>query len=888
MTLVTARARRLLAWTAALLLATAPAAPAQPAVPSPYVFFGFRMGADRQLVDAESIERYFAEVAATSTRVRLVDVGPTTEGRRTVAAIISSAQNLAHLDEIKEANRRLADPRTLGESEAAALTRTHKAVVVIGCSIHASEIGASQAANELLHHLATATDATTLATLDQLIVIVIPMLNPDGHRLVTNWYERQKGTAFEGAAMPWLDHKYAGHDINRDAFMMNLAESRSRAAFLYGEWHPQVFLSMHQMGPNGPRFFVPPNADPIDANYDPLIWRTAGLLGGAMGFELQREGRRGVLSNGIYDYYWPGYEDSAPLGHNTVCLLTEVASVRVATPLTIPASDLRGDQKGLSQYRPQINFPDPWPGGTWSLRDIVDYDLTAVNGLLTAVTLYREAIVRNFYEMGRRAVDDGRRGGPFAFVMPAAQHDPLAARKLRELLLQGHIEIHRAMEPFRADGEAFPAGTDVILLAQPFRAYVKTLLETQRYPSPIGRVGSPDRPYDVTGWTLPLQMGVDVRTIERPFERPSLSRLTSATIEPAQVWGERKPGHYVIDARGTAGAQAIARLLAARIPLAWTTTVRDVNGFAYSPGSIVVPQSKAADPIVVAISRDLGLRADGVKGKPPRDADPIGRARTAVYAPWFDNLDEGWTRWLLDSYGFPYTTIRDADVRAGQLRTRFDAIVLPGAPLDRLLNGNAAGSFPAEYVGGLGETGAAALHAFVEQGGTLLTLGQAGELAIRTFALALRDVAQGASGFFCPGSLVRVRLDVTRPLAFGMPADGAAFCASSAAYVDTSQDVSREGSTATAPTIDAIARYGRQDVLLSGYLDGAEVIADQAAVIEVRVGAGRVVLFGFPPHHRGQSLGTFRLFLNALLTSPGPPAPGGSPRRQPASRSAVR
>lgn len=865
---------------AALLLVAAPATLAQPAVapavgaiPPPDVFFGFRMGEDRRLADADGIERYFTETAAASDRVHLVDIGRTTGGRRTIAAIVSSPRNLANLAQIKDANRRLSDPRTLTEPDAATLVRTHKAVVVIGCSIHASEVGATQAANELLHRLATASDADTLATLDQLVVILVPMLNPDGHQLVTAWYDAHRGTAFEGGMMPWPYHKYAGHDINRDAFMMNLAESRNLSAFLYTEWHPQVLLSMHQMGPNGPRFFVPPNTDPIDTNYDPLIWRTAGLLGGAMAFELQREGRRGVLSNGIYDYYWPGYEDSAPLGHNTVCLLTEVASARVASPVTVPAADLRGEQKGLLHYRPQINFPDPWPGGTWTLRDIVDYDLTAVNGLLKAVTLYREPIVRNFYDMGWRAVEAGRRGGPFAFVLPPAQHDPLAAAKLRDLLLDGRVEIHRAMEPFRADGDPYPAGTDVILLAQPFRAYVKTLLETQRYPSPVGRPGSPDRPYDVTGWTLPLQMGVDVRTIQRPFEPPPLSRVTTAAIEPAQVAGARKPGHYVVEARGTAGALAIARLLAAQLPVAWTTAARDVNGYAYGPGSLVVPQSKAADPIVAAIAADLGLRADGVSGRPPRGVEPIGRARLAVYAPWFDNLDEGWTRWLLDRFGLPFTTVRDADVRAGQLRARFDAIVLPGAPADRLLYGNPAGIVPADYVGGLDDAGVAALRAFVDQGGTLLALGQAGELAIRTFGLPVRDVARDpASRFFCPGSLVRLQLDASQPLAFGMPVQGVAFCSFSAAYAIVGRDDAAEGSVATTPVIDTIARYGKNDLLLSGYLEGDDVVADRPAVLQVRVGAGRIVLFGFPPHHRGQSLGTFRLFLNALLTAPGPPS----------------
>ena len=399
-------------------------------VPTPEAHFGFRMGADRQLAAAADIEAYFGLVAARSNRVAIVDIGGTTQGHRTIAAIISAPDNIQNLDRIRAVNQRLADPRSLSAEEARRLSGTHKVVLAIGGSIHASEIGASQAASELLYSLATATDAETMAVLDNVVVILIPSLNPDGHRLVVDWYRRTKDTPVEGAPMPWIDHQYAGHDINRDAFMMNLVESRNLARFFYTEWHPQVFLSMHQMGSNGPRMTVPPMSDPIDPNYDPVIWREAALLGGAVALELQRDGHAGVASGTLYDYYWPGYEDSAPIGHNTVCLLTETAGVSIATPIAVSAADLREPQR-LSAA-PRINFPDPWPGGRWSLRDIVDYELSAARGLLHAVSVYRERIIGSFYDMGARAVAAGRRGGPFAFVIPPEQFDVSAARKLEE------------------------------------------------------------------------------------------------------------------------------------------------------------------------------------------------------------------------------------------------------------------------------------------------------------------------------------------------------------------------------------------------------------------------------------------------------------------------
>ena len=816
------------------------------------------MGADGRLATAEEIEKYFELVASKSDRVKIADLGPTTEGHRTIAAIVSAADNIKNLDRIRADNQRLADPRTLAPDDARRLAATHKAVLAIGGSIHATEVGATQTANELLYALATGSDPATLDVLQNVIVILIPSLNPDGHRLVVDWYNKYKGTPFEGGPMPWMDQKYAGHDVNRDGFMMNMAENRNLSRFFYTDWHPQVFLTMHQMRSDGARMFVPPNADPIDPNSDPLIWREAALLGSAMTLELQHDRHAGVVSNGLYDYYWPGYEDSVPIGHNTVCLLTEVAGVKMATPINVSAGDLHGGERGLQEYKRQINFPDPWMGGAWTLRDIVDYELSAARGLMRAVASYREPLVQNFYDMGARAVEDGRRGGPSAFVIPPEQHDPLATRSLEQLLLQAGVEIFRAIEPFRADGDAYPAGSDVILLAQPYRAYVKTLLERQDYPGrrPASG-GAPERPYDATGWTLPLQMGVTVRTIANTFEPPAMSRLTTAAIEPARVWGERSPSYFVLDARGNGGALAANRLLTANLNPSWLTADVVAGGYKYPAGSLVVPSAKTAAAALDKITRELGLRADGVKGKPPAKARRLTRARVALYKPWTDDADEGWTRWLLEQYEFPYTTITNADIRTGNLRARFDAIILPDASAEQLTNGSQE-AVPAEYAGGFGPDGTNAIKAFVQAGGTLICLDEAGAFAIDAFELPLRDVARVAasSTFFCPGSLLRIDLDPAQPLSYGMETQTAGFFSFSSAYEFT-----------PAPTIQTVARYAQKDLLLSGWIEGEQTIAGRPAVVQAAIGSGRVVLLGFRVQHRAQSLATFRLLFNSIFTS---------------------
>lgn len=840
-----------------LLAPLTPSAFAQ--VPSPEAFFGFRMGADGQLADWPSIERYFKAVDAASDRVQIVDAGPTTEGRRIIAAIVSAPANIRDLETLQIDNRLLADPRRLAnEREAAAILSGARPVVAIGSSIHASEVGATQSANELLYELATSNDAGTLRILENVIVILFPSLNPDGHTMVVDWHTRTRGTPFEGTQMPWLYHRYVGHDINRDMFMLNMQESRTLAHFFSRVWHPQVFLAMHQMGPNGPRYFVPPNYDPIDENQDPLIWREAALLGSAMAMELEREGKSGVISNAMYDYYWPGYEDSAPIGRNTVCILTEAASAKLASPIEVSPKDLRGTPRGLPEYRAQINFPNPWPGGTWRLRDIVDYNLIAMRGLLSASARYKDELLSNFLAMGRRSIERGSAGGPHAFVIPPEQHDQAAAAKLVTLLAEGGVDVFRAQEPFKAGDAFYPEGTYVIPMAQPFRAYAKSLLEVQHYPArKLAPEAPPERPYDAAGWTLPFQMGVRVASIEAAFEPPVMAKVDRGHVSAAYVLGHARPDYYLIDGRGNAGALAANRLLNAGVVLEWTVSSAALDGFTWAPGSLVVRQTERARPVASGLARDLGVRIIGMRGRPPVSV-PLASARTGLYRPWMDVIDEGWTRWLLEQYEFPFQTVRDADLKAGNLRAAYDVIIMPSMPARRLMEGNRAGSLPDEYVGGLGEAGVAALKAFVEAGGTLVCLDQSAAFAIDAFGLPVKNVVAGLppAEFFCPGSVLRLTLEPDQPLAFGMERETAAFFSMGAAY-----------EAATGADVRTIARYGAKDVLLSGWLEGEPVIAGRTAVADVQTGAGRVVLIGFRAQHRGQSHATFRLLFNAILTA---------------------
>jgi len=578
------------------------------------------------------------------------------------------------------------------------------------------------------------------------------------------------------------------------------------------------------------------------------------------------------VQNALYDYYWPGYEDSAPLGHNTVCLLTEVASVRVATPIRVEAGSLQGAGRGLPEYRAQINFPNPWPGGDWTLRDIVDYDLSAVRGLLTASARYRQDLLLNFHRMGQRAVDAGRRGGPFAFAIPSEQHDPHAAWRMRQVLIDGAIEIERSTEPVQAGATSYPAGTDFVVMAQPFRAYAKTLLERQVYPARRTSPGGPfERPYDVTGWTLPLQMGVSVDRIEDPFALPRTTRVDTATIAPATLSDTRRATHYVVDGRGNGASLAINRLQAAGADVSWTMSPVTVSGTAYAAGALVVQDTPSvkARPLVERMTRELGLRATASATAIPSSTMALRPARVGLYKPWVENIDEGWTRWLLERYEFPFVSISDQDLRRGDLHARFDVIILPDQSSDRLMNGHAPGTMPEPYTGGLGQAGALALKLFVDAGGTLIALDSAGQLAINALALPVRNVLADArpDEFFAPGSILRLTLDGSDPLVFGMTPDTSAFFAFSSAFDVRPAPPAETEPLAPPPAARIVGRYAQHDVLQSGWLEGEERIAGRGAIVEARSGSGRVVLIGFRAQHRGQSHATFRVIFNAIHTA---------------------
>jgi hypothetical protein len=831
----------------ALALALLAFAEAPSAVPSPESVLGFRPGEDRRLADWSQVLDYLTRLSQASNRVAVQEVGKTTEGRPFVLVTVTSAENRARLEEIRRANARLADPRGLDEAEAERLVQEGKTIVAMAFSIHSTEVGGTLASLRLLHELASSDTPEIRKILDETVLLVLPSHNPDGTQLVAEWYRKQLGTPFEGTSPPVLYHRYAGHDNNRDWYMFTLEETRLTVRHVYGRWHPQIVHDVHQMGPRGARMFVPPYADPWEPNVDPALTASANALGMHVASRLTAEGRKGVVTGAIFDAWTPGR--AYPHTHGGVRILSEAASARLATPIDVswegPAP--RGD---FDPRTPAWNFPAPWPGGAWHLRDIVDYQVAASLAILEHAARHRQQWLRSFLDVSRRAC---ARREPFAFVVPTGQRDPLAAVRLLKTLRMGGVEVHRARLPFEADGRRYEAGAHVVSMQQPASAFAKSVLERQRYPDlRLYPGGPPRRPYDVTAHTLPLLLGVEVQTVSTPFtadvEAVDLPRAAPGRIEgrgPAFALGHTS-GELV----------ALGRLLRAAVTARWATDAFTDAGRSFSAGTLLVPA--AARATLEPIARELGLVARAVHAKPRTLRLHV--PRVGVYASWVPAIDEGWTRFVFEKeMDVRFVTLHDRDVRAGALREQFDAIVLPDQPAATILDGHAPGSMPPEYTGGLGATGVAALRAFVEAGGTLVALGSATALATEQLSLPVRNALAGVEPgvFFCPGSILKVRTDTTSPLAAGLPETVPVWFEGSPAF-------EAQGGT-------IVARYEDADPLLSGWLLGGDRLRGKAALVEVPLGKGRVVLFGFRPQYRAQSRVTYAALLNALyLSAAGP------------------
>jgi hypothetical protein len=746
-------------------LLSAPSLSAQD-IPTPQTFFGLEIGADRNLASWEQLTSWYELLAEQSPRVALDTLGETTLGLPFVMLTVTSPENHARLGALHDIQMKLADPRRVAQGELEGLLDEGKSVVLVTHGIHATEVGGPQMAARLMYKLATSDEEKVREILNNVILLDIPSLNPDGLDMIVNWYRRWVGTQYEAAPLPMLYHSYVGHDNNRDWYAFTQAETELTVTKAHNAWHPQIVHDIHQMGRTGARIFFPPFIEPWEENVDPRLTAAVNQLGSYMAAELIAQGKKGVVINASYDAYTPAraYQHY----HAGVRILSETASIRIATPITVQKDELSG-RRGFDATVRSWNFPAVWDGGEWHLSDIVDYMEAGVMALLTNAAKNRRYWLENFYRINEAAVQ-GWSEWPAAWVLPNTATPGLDA-VLRVLTL-GDVEVHRTEAVFEANGREVPAGSYVIPMNQPYAAFAQTLLSRQQYPDLRLYPGGPPRPpYDVTAHTLPLLMDIEALAVDQ---------LPAATL---------------------------------------------------------------TDPIPVP----------EVQYEAPPTLTGSAAPRIALYKSWREPMPEGWTRWVLDRHAIPYDTLHDADIRSGAL-TEYDVLLFEDQAPEQIVAGFSADEMPAAYAGGLGDDGVAAVRSFVEGAGRIVSVGRATDFAIETFSLAVTNPVADlpAEEFFIPGSILRLNLESGQAMASGMPAETIAWYWRSSRAFDVNDD-----------RATVIGRYGT-DPLLSGWASGQEHVAGKPAVVDVAVGDGSVVLFGFAPNYRGQSIATWPLLFNAL------------------------
>jgi hypothetical protein len=846
--------------------------PAAAALTSPETFFGFQMGADRKLANWDKLHEYYQLLAKTSNRVKLVELGKSSEGRPFIALFISSPANLAKLEQYRQINAKLADPRGLSEAEVKKLVTDGKAVTIQSFALHSTEVAASQTAAEFVYDSLSRSDEESMRNLDNVISIVLPSINPDGTQMVADWYMKYVGTPYEASGPPMLYQKYSGHDNNRDGFALNLPESQHIGKLMYRDWLPQAYMDHHQMGSGNARLFIPPYAEPIRPDGDPLVWREISWFGSHMGTKLEAAGKTGVIGAAIYSGWGHmGFHWITPF-HNIAGMLAESASARLATPMFMHPDQLRGGTRGLPAYEPQTTMPSLWQGGWWRVRDIVENQKIVAWSIVDLAARNRETVLQNMYLKTSRQSERGANAPVKAYAIAIDQHDPQTVKKLANMLLDSGVEVHQAKSQFIVEGKVYGPGSFVVSMAQPKQGLVRWMLGRTFYPDNTytrDPEGNPIRPYDMSTDTFGEFMGVRSDPVGQKITA-DLAKL-SARVPMVGTAAAAAPNGYVIDGRLNDSFRAVALLLEKGIG------VRRASQ-ASSDGTVKQGDFLVASSDVAAIAQRTGVDFVALKTPMTTGAYAIRKPRVAMYQRYGGgNMDEGWTRLMFEQFEIPSKPIMDAEIKAGSLEAKYDTIILPADSIFGMTGerppagaGGAGGGFgggpdntPPEFRSGFGAEGVKALQAFVEKGGTLVTFANAGDLAIQRFGLPLRNVVAGLASkqFWSPGSTLKVTFNNTNPLAYGMPKEGLAlFMAGGQVYEVTSTERSQD--------VEILTTYAERDILQSGWLLGEQVIAKKAAAVAVKLGQGKVVMFGFRPQHRDQTHGTFKLVFNAMLNGP--------------------
>ena len=863
---------------------------AQSQITPPEAYLGFKPGADFHLMTYEQAIGYFEKLASQTDRMIVLDMGMTSEGRRMKYGVISSEENLAKLEYYKELNKKLSLVRGVNDAMAKQLADEGKVIVWIDGGLHGTEVAPAQLLPQLAYDLVTMEDNRTQMIRDQIITLIV-FANPDGMTIVSDWYMKNVGTPYEVSPIPWLYHKYAGHDNNRDSFVSNLIETQNMNIATSQDWLPAILYNQHQTAPFPARIWIPPDAEPTNPNVHPLIVRWKNLIGAAMGKAFDEANQPGAISRVLFDTWYPGYATQVVDGRNTVSILTETQLYRYATPQFFQLRDFPREHQDLTKG---VFYPSPWLGGWWRIGDAVAYNWTACMSLLETAAKYRYDFLFNKWRMGKDVIERFASEPPYGWIISADQRDPFSTINLINKLLINGVEIYQSETGFFHNGVSYPKGSYIILTSQPFGLFVKNLLEKQDYPDLRkykhlwqGVVGAPKisrepiPAYDGAGWTLPLQMGTDCNEISKPFE--VRKKLIAQAEFPSGLLGGNGSS-FIFSPADNGCYIAINSVLKAGGKVKRTTEEFNLDGKKYPKGTFLLEASSMKQSELTRILSQAKTQAK--RGNVSVSTTLVETPRIALYKSWKASMDAGWLSWIFEQFAFTFDTLTNAKVKVGNLNKRYDVIVLPDQWTASIIDGHKKGTIPPDYAGGIEMEGVDKLKEFVQNGGTLVCNESSCDLAIKHFYFPLKNVLEKVKPdtFSNPGSILKMKYNINHPLAYGLEENGYAFFTMGFVFETISdsakktqhekeQSPDKDKKEPPKPPVSpkyikiepkTVASFPDDSLLVSGWIQGERLIRDKPTILEVPYGKGKVILFGFNVHNRAQAFATMKLLFNAM------------------------
>jgi hypothetical protein len=866
-----------------VLLTGSLAAQVEPASPPPppEVFFGFKPGSDGNLFTYEELVQYLKKLSEQSPRIRMVENGSSPYDRPMYICFISAEENIRQLEYLKDINKKLALDTTLTPAETAGLIAAGKVFVLATLSMHADEIAPAQSLPLLAYDLATTRDPAVLERMKEVVLMMVPNHNPDGMDMIVEHYRKYKGTKYETTDMPGLYHKYVGHDNNRDFITLSQQDTRAIARIYNLDWFPQVMVEKHQMGSSGPRYFVPPVHDPIAENIDAGIWNWSGIFGSNLITDLTARGLAGVSQHFLFDDYWPGSTETC-IWKNVIGFLTEAASVYYATPMYVEPTELRVHGKGLAEYKKSINMPLPWPGGWWRLGDIVQLEYESMLSILKTAYLNKKDILKFRNDLCRREIRLGETVPPYYYIVPLSQHDPGELVRLVALLQEHGVNCYRLNRDTTLQRSNYRKGDVVLPLAQPFRPFIKEVMEKQEYPlrhyTPGGEI---IKPYDITSWSLPLHRGL--KSVEISTPHPGLEQLLEPIAGELRYEKTAPPQDFkavVLPVNENDSYRAVFRLLQQGLKIARFKEDRQQGSSRINQGDFLVIPDPANRGVIEQVLQGMVTAPVFLEKPAEGSATPVTMPRIALVETYFHDMDAGWTRFVLDSYSIPFTVLRPGDFKKTDFTKKYDILIFPDNDKSILLEGKwkseeredyYLSSYPPEFTAGIGKEGFQQVVRFIEQGGIVVAWGGSTNLFKgilnneiskdnkEEFRLPFNNVAADLkkAGLYCPGSLVRIKLISGHALTLGMPEETGVFFRGDPVFTTSIPDFDMDRRV--------IGKFPEKDILLSGYCEKQDLLANKCALIWLKKGQGQLVLMGFNPQFRASTMATYKILFNALL-----------------------